>query len=242
MMMRTAGGPAVSPIDFAERRRPMPRWMVLAICASVLAHGAVGAWLYLQRFEAPVMSPPDTAKPFEVLVYKRPKPLPVQAPERPQAPTTRVNPTPAPTTDTDVIQAPVVDGPLADGPVISVADSPVPESPGPVTPTPTPVPADPVIRNPSWISKPSGQQLMTAYPERALERGVGGVASLSCTVRADGGVAGCSVVRETPGGQGFGRAALGLTRWFRLSPRTVDGQAVEGARVSMDIRFNPPAD
>lgn len=66
------------------------------------------------------------------------------------------------------------------------------------------------------------------------------MAELSCLVRVDGSLTGCSVTSETPGDQGFGRAAVSLSRYFRLSPRTVDGQAVDGARVTMAIRFDPP--
>jgi protein TonB len=58
MMIRTAGGPGlISPIDYAERRRPMPRWMVLAVGGSILAHGLIGVVLYTQRFE--LAAPPD---------------------------------------------------------------------------------------------------------------------------------------------------------------------------------------
>jgi protein TonB len=82
--------------------------------------------------------------------------------------------------------------------------------------------------------------MMRAYPSAAESRGVSGVANLTCLVRVDGSLTGCAVASETPGNQGFGRAAMSLTRYFRLSPRTVDGQAVDGARVSMAIRFNLP--
>ena len=52
---------------------------------------------------------------------------------------------------------------------------------------------------------------MRAYPSNAEARGVSGVANLSCLVRVDGSLTGCSVTSETPGNQGFGRAAMGLT-------------------------------
>ena len=48
-------------------------------------------------------------------------------------------------------------------------------------------------------------------------------------------------VRETPGGYGFGRAAQGLSRYFRVNPRTVNG-AAEGSRVNINLRFAPPED
>jgi protein TonB len=80
-----------------------------------------------------------------------------------------------------------------------------------------------------------------AYPDRAIAADVAGSASLNCLVLPSGAVTDCNVLRETPGGYGFGRAAQGLSRHFRVNPRTVNG-AAEGSRVNINLRFTPPAD
>ncbi|MEG0819993.1 MAG: energy transducer TonB, partial [Brevundimonas sp.] len=89
MMIRTAGGPGlVSPIDFSERKKPIPRWMWAAIGVSALVHVAAGVWLYNQRFQLadiPVESEGPVTR-IDILPMPKP-PEPTVAPKVPPAPT-----------------------------------------------------------------------------------------------------------------------------------------------------------
>jgi len=242
MMIKTAGGPAlVSPIDFHERRTPRlskAAWVATGI--AVAAHVGLGAALYYQRFELPAPIERPTP-PVTVITLERPKPPePLKPTETPPAPNPVLNKTPLPLTPTETLPAVPADSqPTStttltfDKPVeIAVPDSPVRE------PVETPAP---VITNPSWSRLPSADQLMAAYPRRAITDSMSGSATLNCLVQANGSVADCGVTRETPGGYGFGRAAQSLSRHFRINPRTVNG-AAEGSRVNIALRFTLPED
>lgn len=78
------------------------------------------------------------------------------------------------------------------------------------------------------------------YPDRAQRLERSGRATISCTVKANGTVAGCSVVSEDPADMGFGDAAIRLSKLFRMRPQTRDGQPVEGASVRIPIAFRLP--
>ncbi len=241
MMIRTAGGPQlVSPFDYNERRTPRftrKTWIALAVVGA--AHVGLGGVLYYQRFEMP--APPETAtRTFEVEMMTLPKPQPpepVPAPDRPTPPNTRVNELPAAPATPEVVH--VIQGDtVAEGSTITMIEK-VPEPVRDAPPVAAPPAPPPVITNPRWERQPSADQLMRAYPDRALRAEVGGVARLNCLVQPNGRVADCRLTGETPDGYGFGRAAQGLTRHFQISPRTVDGAAV-GSRVNIAIRFTPP--
>ena len=239
MMIRTAGGPGlISPIDFGERRKPLPRstWAVIGLVA--LAHVGVGVALYNQRFEIAVADPPDAGPPITVLMH-RPKPIEPLVAKTPPAPNLALNRTAAPPANVEPLQAPIADAPsLSLTPLVNLVEAvPAAAEPGVGETAAEPVRPPAVITRPRWASLPSAAQLIRAYPDRALGAGVSGSAALMCQVSAVGTLSDCAVTSETPSGQGFGRAAMSLSRYFRMSPGTVDGQAIDGARVAFTVRF-----
>jgi len=238
MMMKTAGGPGlVSPLDYGERKRPLPRATWIAVGVVVLAHVGVGAALYYQKFE---LTQTDTSPDDRrvILTMERPviPPEPQKPrPDQPRSATNTIHDAPQPTQPTDTFVAETLSKPAGEpGLVIDFAEPKPVEHPGTaVEPPRTP----PVITRPQWASQPSAAQMSRAYPERALQDGISGSASLLCTVSAAGSLSNCSVTSESPSNRRFGTAALGLTRYFRMQPGAVNGQAIDGARVSFSVRF-----
>lgn len=225
---------------YEQSRKPVPRWVWGAIAVSALVHAAGGVWLYNQRYEMPVQvtAPPDDVTVITMERIQRPEPPVVNTPEPPAPPLPIHDPTTV--TRPDVAPSPfqVPDepstAPPGDGP-ISLDPGPAVETPGTATdPTPT---SPPVIRRPQWVRQPTAAQMQRAYPQGAATDGTSGRVVLNCRLTAGGEVTACSIASETPAGEGFGRAAQSLTRYFRLSPRTVDGQAIEGAQVTIPLNF-----
>lgn len=94
--------------------------------------------------------------------------------------------------------------------------------------------------NPDWIRKPNGRDLANVYPKRALDKRVGGRATIKCQVTVEGFLEGCKVLTEAPQDMNFGAAGLQLAPQFRLSPKIRGGRAVPGGEVTIPIIWSEP--
>lgn len=102
-------------------------------------------------------------------------------------------------------------------------------------PVPTATPA--VITNPSWRRQPDAAVLSELYPQRALDAGVEGRATMICTVSEEGLLRDCQTTFETPPGMRFGQATMAAARHYQANPRLENGVPVGGARVSVTINW-----
>jgi TonB family protein len=93
---------------------------------------------------------------------------------------------------------------------------------------------------PYWIEKPDGADMSSFYPARAARQDLNGRARIKCVVAADGRLAECRVLSESPPGEGFGAAAVALSSKFRLLPP--DGPVGSPApEITIPIVFEIPA-
>ncbi len=74
------------------------------------------------------------------------------------------------------------------------------------------------IKNPAWIHQPSGEDVTRVYPPYAYKEHKRGHTAVDCAIGDDGALKDCTVVEDQKPGQGFDKAALSLTKLFKMPP------------------------
>lgn len=212
------------------------RKTVLAVGITALCYGAVGYYFMNQKYEIVPFEQPAEPPAISVQTWLKPEP-PKTPVEKEQAPV-RARPVDSPIL-TDVAPLPIAPSNEASNDVMpTTPDTTTQVVVGPAEPAAPSIAPPGVIRNPVWISRPTPEQVARLYPAREMERGVTGRATLLCGIRASGAMTDCQVVELSPEGAQFGKAALAMARYFKISPKTIDGRAVEGFKVRIPIVFS----
>jgi TonB family protein len=95
-----------------------------------------------------------------------------------------------------------------------------------------------MLDNPVWTAAATYDEVLAAYP--AAGDGQEGYAVAHCPVRRTGALQDCFLIKETPEGHGFGRAALALTAKFHIAPEVARTSHSAPLWVDVPIRFAPP--
>ena len=91
----------------------------------------------------------------------------------------------------------------------------------------------------TWIHYPTPEETRHYWPIRALRARITGRVFLSCRVPRPGPPKRCIIASETPTGEGFGRAALSMSRTFLIRPVTRDAVTMD-LPIIVPVLFDAP--
>lgn len=88
-----------------------------------------------------------------------------------------------------------------------------------------------------WTKTPSAADVAGAYPAQPKAENLAGSGIISCTVGTGGELTACAAETESPPGQGFGAAAVGLADKFQVGVGKSDGAGWVGKKVTVPVRW-----
>jgi TonB family protein len=86
----------------------------------------------------------------------------------------------------------------------------------------------------------SASKELRFYPEAAQRAHIEGIASVLCTITADGRLSDCTTAVENPPGYGFAAATVRLASHMRVAPRAKDGSPTVGRSLRVDMAYKLP--
>jgi TonB family protein len=95
------------------------------------------------------------------------------------------------------------------------------------------------LNDPVWDRAPGQDDWAKAYPAHAAQAGIAGAVKMKCAATSAGLLSNCSVIQESPIGEGFGAAALSLATGMALKPNDASGQPITGRNLIVPVRFEP---
>jgi len=108
-------------------------------------------------------------------------------------------------------------------------------------PAPGPAKVDPkeIVREPTWVKRPTVAQIEALRPKAAKGLKLSGLANLWCVAKADGTLTDCQLDWQDPPGLGLGDAAMELMPLYQIGPADRLG-LVEGRQVQVRVAWKGP--